>query len=644
MATSAGFVSTVLSTVCLQALRPTLPPVPPLTAPQQQNEAYRTACDTTDDYLRLTDGQLVEWMRPRVTRNLQNRTIRVGVKKLPPPVPPRYEPDSWSIRVVQVLASVFNFTPEYVGAPVPTGGVPQSGGRWSGLTGQLLEDEVEMTGSFLVSSMERLNLVSFGETIGYSQIGLLIEKPKAETRDDSLLAPFSSHVWLLILISMIVMGPLIWGIIRFRVWLSTGDAHLNRVIPLGSCVWFVYGALMKQGSVLSPVTDSSRMLFATWWIFITVLTAFYTANLTAYMTLSALKVPVQSIDDISGNQKSWLAPAGDSIQMYVNNSATLRRLQSAGRGSYIRHDEPIARTISKVRSGYVYIDEVSKLNAMMMADYYASNHTCHVYVVPLKDQYIKYSLAAPKDSQLHHIFDPFVHWLVMSGIASKWKRDAEVDAEPCAIPKGIQGTQLKNEELRMIYYILLVSYGCGVALLLLEVGLGRLLDRCAGGGGARPARQSLSVLQRVLGQEAGAAAGKTAWPAASGDQSKPTTTYAYGMSVNPAAVSTWSAVTTSLTTPPAGPASSAAPAGSGSGAPRSDREVLQEMRNNIKYINNRPYMFVRDGAGGVRPVPVTEERSEVFERVFKDLKERPNSSRVDDHFGDLYSPEHLMRQ
>ena len=57
-------------------------------------------------------------------------------------------------------------------------------------------------------------------------------------------------------------------------------------------------------------------------------------------------------------------------------------------------------------TGFVYIDEVSKLNAMMMADYYSSNHTCHVYVVPLKDQYIKYSLAAPSDSELHNIFDP----------------------------------------------------------------------------------------------------------------------------------------------------------------------------------------------------------------------------------------------
>ena len=230
----------------------------------------------------------------------------------------------------------------------------------------------------------------------------------------------------------------------------------------------------------------------------------------------------------------------------------------------------------------------------------------------------------------------------MSGIASKWKRDAEVDAAPCAIPKGIQGTQLKNEELRMIYYILLISYGCGVALLLLEVGWGRLLDQCGVGAGHRRPGQSLSVLQRVLGQETGAA-GKTAWPAGGGggDQDKPGSTFTYGMSVNPASVSTW--VSTARSPPPPAGLGSGAPA-AGSAASRSDREVLQEMRDNIKYINNRPYMFVTGGDGSVRPVPVTEERSEVFERVFKELKERPGSSRIDDQFGDLYSPEHLMRQ
>ena len=63
-----------------------------------------------------------------------------SLAQLPTPEPSKYEPDSWSIRVVQVLSSVFNFTPEYVRAPVPIGGVPQSTGRWSGITGQLLEN------------------------------------------------------------------------------------------------------------------------------------------------------------------------------------------------------------------------------------------------------------------------------------------------------------------------------------------------------------------------------------------------------------------------------------------------------------------------------------------------------------------------
>ena len=66
------------------------------------------------------------------------------------------------------------------------------------------------------------------------------------------------QVWTVILISMLVMGPLIWGIIRFRVWLAPGDAHLNRIIPLTSCVWFVYGGLMKQGTTLQPTTGERR--------------------------------------------------------------------------------------------------------------------------------------------------------------------------------------------------------------------------------------------------------------------------------------------------------------------------------------------------------------------------------------------------
>ena len=60
---------------------------------------------------------------------------------------------------------------------------------------------------------------------------------------------YCSQVWLLILASLIIVGPIIHCIMKLRSKLC-GE---SRVYPLASCIWFVYGALMKQGSSLSPV-------------------------------------------------------------------------------------------------------------------------------------------------------------------------------------------------------------------------------------------------------------------------------------------------------------------------------------------------------------------------------------------------------
>lgn len=59
---------------------------------------------------------------------------------------------------------------------------------------------------------------------------------------------FSIKVWLLILVSLIVVGPIIYGIMKLRKKIYKG----SKMYTLSSCIWFVYGALMKQGSSLSP--------------------------------------------------------------------------------------------------------------------------------------------------------------------------------------------------------------------------------------------------------------------------------------------------------------------------------------------------------------------------------------------------------
>lgn len=58
--------------------------------------------------------------------------------------------------------------------------------------------------------------------------------------------------------------------------------------------------------------DSSRLLFSTWWIFITILTAFYTANLTAFLTLSKFTLPINEAKDIK--KYKWVTTKGNALE------------------------------------------------------------------------------------------------------------------------------------------------------------------------------------------------------------------------------------------------------------------------------------------------------------------------------------------
>lgn len=66
------------------------------------------------------------------------------------------------------------------------------------------------------------------------------------------MAPFTTPVWLLIILSLLVVGPLIHFIIFLRAKLCKDDE--SKIYSLQSCMWFVYGALLKQGTTLSPTT------------------------------------------------------------------------------------------------------------------------------------------------------------------------------------------------------------------------------------------------------------------------------------------------------------------------------------------------------------------------------------------------------
>ena len=72
---------------------------------------------------------------------------------------------------------------------------------------------------------------------------------------------------------------------------------------------------------------ASRVLFATWWIFVQVLTSFYTAELTAFLTLVDSTLPVKNLDDLRDRAGAkWVGIAGGTFQTIVEVCVVTLRL------------------------------------------------------------------------------------------------------------------------------------------------------------------------------------------------------------------------------------------------------------------------------------------------------------------------------
>lgn len=86
---------------------------------------------------------------------------------------------------------------------------------------------------------------------------MVMRRPHESASGSGLLAPFDYWVWILILISMLIVSPIIYFCILLRNKV-TGNRD-QRPYSLGHCAWFVYGALLKQGSVLEPIAGKYQI-------------------------------------------------------------------------------------------------------------------------------------------------------------------------------------------------------------------------------------------------------------------------------------------------------------------------------------------------------------------------------------------------
>ncbi|XP_023316789.1 ionotropic receptor 25a [Trichogramma pretiosum] len=194
-------------------------------------------------------------------------------------------------------------------------------GNWNGMVRELKDKKADIGLGALAVMAERENVVDY--TVPYYDlvgISIMRRKPKAATSLFQFLTVLETDVWLCILGAYFFTSLLMWIFDKFSPYSYQNnrekykDDEEKREFTLKECLWFCMTSLTPQGGGEAPKNLSGRLVAATWWLFGFIIIASYTANLAAFLTVSRLDAPVESLEDLSKQYKIQYAPIINSSE------------------------------------------------------------------------------------------------------------------------------------------------------------------------------------------------------------------------------------------------------------------------------------------------------------------------------------------
>ncbi|XP_054159450.1 ionotropic receptor 25a-like [Oppia nitens] len=235
---------------------------------------------------------------------------------------------------IDLLKEILNHTKEedkftYELYVVDKFGTKDESKKWSGMIGELAEKRADIALGPISVMAERETVVDF--TVPYYDlvgITILMRKPSVPSHLFKFLTVLETNVWLCILAAYFFTSFLMYLFDR----LSPYSYHNNkekykdddekREFTLKECLWFCMTSLTPQGGGEAPRNLSGRLVAATWWLFGFIIIASYTANLAAFLTVSRLDSPIDSLDDLAKQYKIKYAPQeGTSSATYFERMA-----------------------------------------------------------------------------------------------------------------------------------------------------------------------------------------------------------------------------------------------------------------------------------------------------------------------------------
>nr|XP_033188685.1 ionotropic receptor 25a [Bombus vancouverensis nearcticus] len=204
-------------------------------------------------------------------------------------------------------------------------------GSWNGMMKELIDKRADIALGSVWVTAERERVVDFTVPY-YDLVGLSIMMLKTKTTSSlfKFLTVLENEVWFCILAAYLFTSVLLWIFDRWSPYSyqNNREKYKNddekREFNLRECFWFCMTSLTPQGGGEAPKNLSGRLVAATWWLFGFIIIASYTANLAAFLTVSRLEIPIETLEDLSKQYKIQYAPViNSSAYIYFKRMAAI---------------------------------------------------------------------------------------------------------------------------------------------------------------------------------------------------------------------------------------------------------------------------------------------------------------------------------
>ncbi|KAG5879600.1 hypothetical protein JTB14_025247 [Gonioctena quinquepunctata] len=258
-------------------------------------------------------------------KKIQHRTFRVVSRLGDPYLMRRTDPDGKHLYgndryegyVMDLIAEICkpeslncSFSFELV-ADGKYGNYDPSTKQWNGIIKELLEYKADLGVCDLTITYERRKAVDF--TLPFMTLGISILYAKAVKEPPELLSfshPLSFEVWVYIATSYLIISMMMFLVARLNPneWENPHPCNpcpqeLENIWNMRNCLWLTMGSFMAQGCDLLPKGISTRMVTVMWWFFTLIIGACYTANMTAFLTMSRMGPTIESAEDLAAQTK-----------------------------------------------------------------------------------------------------------------------------------------------------------------------------------------------------------------------------------------------------------------------------------------------------------------------------------------------------